>query len=127
MRPVNILIIGLIASFSLSSCASTGYNTQKGAAIGAGIGAIAGQAIGRNTQGTLIGTAAGALLGSIVGNAFDQELALSKVGTSQTKVQSQANDLDYGECPPGKWIVVPGKWKDGKWVPAHKVWVPVDP
>lgn len=53
-------------------CASSGYNTQKGAALGAGAGALAGQAIGRDTEGTLIGAGAGALLGSILGNAADQ-------------------------------------------------------
>lgn len=29
--------------------------------------------------------------------------------------------------PPGEWVAVPGQWVDGKWVPAHKVWVPVNP
>ncbi|MGD9136211.1 MAG: glycine zipper domain-containing protein [Desulfobacterales bacterium] len=49
------------------------YNTQRGAAIGAGVGALAGQAIGRNTNSTLIGAGVGTLLGAIVGNAVDQE------------------------------------------------------
>jgi hypothetical protein len=49
------------------------YNTQRGAAIGAGAGALIGQAIGGNTEGTLIGLAAGTILGSLVGNAVDQD------------------------------------------------------
>lgn len=49
------------------------YNTQKGAAIGAGAGALIGQAIGGNTEGTLIGLAAGTILGALVGNSIDQD------------------------------------------------------
>lgn len=115
------LMLFVLTSFSLFSCVSTGYNTQKGAAIGAGIGAIAGQAIGRNTEATLIGAQAGALIGAIIGNAYDQEL----IWRNENK--AQAYGARYDECPPGKWIEVPGRWKDGKWVPSHRVWVPQDP
>lgn len=115
------LLLFVFASFSLFSCVSTGYNTQKGALIGAGVGAIAGQAIGRNTEATLIGAQAGALVGAIVGNAFDQEL----MWRTQSKTPSLETYQDG--CPPGKWVEVPGRWKDGKWVPSHKVWVPQDP
>jgi len=31
------------------------------------------------------------------------------------------------ESPPGEWVMVPGQWVDGRWVPSHKVWVPVNP
>jgi hypothetical protein len=27
----------------------------------------------------------------------------------------------------GKWVRVPGQWVNGKWVPPHMVWVPVNP
>jgi uncharacterized membrane protein YeaQ/YmgE (transglycosylase-associated protein family) len=33
----------------------------------------------------------------------------------------------YPEPPPGHWVDVPGQWVNGKWVPSHKVWVPVNP
>jgi hypothetical protein len=26
--------------------------------------------------------------------------------------------------PPGSWVIVPGQWVGGNWVPAHNVWVP---
>ena len=29
--------------------------------------------------------------------------------------------------PPGEWITIPGQWINGKWVPSHKTWVPVNP
>ena len=66
MKSKTIVMISLILVTVISSCASVPkdqYNTQKGAAIGAGAGALIGQAIGRNTEGTLIGLAAGTILG----------------------------------------------------------------
>lgn len=57
------------------SCATDGYNAQRGAAIGAIGGALAGQVIGGNTTGTLIGVAAGAPTGAMAGNAEDQRNA----------------------------------------------------
>lgn len=29
--------------------------------------------------------------------------------------------------PAGHWVDVPGQWVNGKWVPSHKIWVPVNP
>ena len=31
------------------------------------------------------------------------------------------------EAPPGEWVMVPGQWVGGTWVPSHKAWVPVNP
>jgi uncharacterized protein YcfJ len=76
MKRYDVFIITLALSILLVSCATVPpdrYNTQKGAAIGAGAGALLGQAIGRNTEGTLIGLAAGTILGALVGNAVDQD------------------------------------------------------
>ena len=73
-RKSAIVVLALI--LFLISCAGGNpnrFNTQRGAAIGAGVGALAGQLIGRNTKGTLIGAGVGTLLGAIVGNAVDQE------------------------------------------------------
>ncbi len=64
----------IIALAVLAGCAESGYNTQKGAAIGAAGGAIAGQVMGRDTASTLIGAGAGALVGAITGNAVDQHV-----------------------------------------------------
>ena len=73
----NITIILLLSIMFLTvSCATIPedrYNTQKGAAIGAGIGALLGQAIGRDTEGTLLGAGIGTLVGAIAGNAVDQD------------------------------------------------------
>ena len=73
----NILIVLLLFLMFLSvSCATRQperYNTQKGAAVGAGIGALMGQAIGRDTEATLLGAGIGTLVGAMAGNAVDQE------------------------------------------------------
>jgi len=123
----HILVIVAICAF-LSACANTGYNTQKGAAIGAGIGALAGQAIGHNTEATLIGIAAGTLLGAITGNAVDQNVMGPRLPQRPSRVLPRRAYAACGEeAPPGEWIKVPGKWVGGRWVPAHKVWVPINP
>ncbi len=71
------MIILLLSLMFLSvSCATTQpdrYNTQRGAAIGAGIGALMGQAIGRDAEATWLGAGIGTLVGAIAGNAIDQE------------------------------------------------------
>jgi uncharacterized protein YcfJ len=74
MKRKAMLFVLLPLMVGVLSCAAPRdrYNTQKGAAIGAGIGAVAGQAIGRNTESTLLGAGIGTLLGAIIGNAVDQ-------------------------------------------------------
>ena len=76
LKNYQIVILVLASSFLLVSCAHyppDQYNTQVGAAVGAGTGAIIGQAIGGNTQSTLFGLAAGTIIGALVGNAVDQD------------------------------------------------------
>jgi len=76
MKKYGIVVLMVTLSFLVASCATYPpgrYNTQVGAAVGAGTGALIGQAIGRNTEGTLIGLAAGTIIGALVGNAVDQQ------------------------------------------------------
>lgn len=120
-----VLVFGGVLIMA-SSCTSTGYNTQKGAAIGAAVGALAGQVIGNDTASTLIGAAGGALGGAIVGNAIDQNEVEGKFEDAQRQSAVTAS-VSPEDQPPGQWIEIPGQWKDGKWVPAHRVWVPVNP
>ncbi len=107
----------------LAGCAESGYNTQKGAAIGAAGGALAGQVMGRDTASTLIGAGAGALIGAIGGNAVDQHVTKQQQGQAATYPSGGQVQPE----PPGRWVQVPGQWNGGKWVPAHTVWVPVNP
>ena len=76
----NGIFISIALAF-IASCAGPQYdrfNTQRGAAIGAGFGALTGQLIGRNTNSTLIGAGVGTLVGAIVGNAVDQERQIAR-------------------------------------------------
>lgn len=114
-----------IAVFGGLSCSSPGYGTQKGALAGAGAGALIGQAIGRNTAGTLIGLAGGTLVGAIVGNAVDQNEMNKRLEWERQQRAYAAPGPD--QPPPGRWVQVPGQWAGGRWVPSHKVWVPVNP
>lgn len=81
MKEIRNCALILLALGLLVSCAgrhSDRFNTQRGAAIGAGFGALAGQLIGRNTGSTLIGAGVGTLVGAIVGNAVDQEHQIAR-------------------------------------------------
>jgi hypothetical protein len=114
------IFILFVLCLTLSACCGTRYNTQKGAAIGAGIGALAGQAIGHDTESTLIGAAAGTLLGAITGNAVDQSAAAYRT----RPVHAGRAYAGYEDTRPGRWVRVPGQWVRGRWVPAHRIWVP---
>ena len=123
----GLMILGIVAmAFVTYSCASEGYNMQKGALIGAGVGALAGQIIGGNTASTLIGAAVGGLAGAVTGNAVDQSVANERMVQGPRAVAPVPTD-DEPEAPPGQWVVVPGQWYQGKWVATHRVWVPVNP
>jgi len=119
-----LLVLGVV--FATYGCATEGYNTQKGAAVGAIGGALAGQAIGHNTAGTLIGAASGALVGAVAGNAVDQTRYRNQAVVASPPPRAY-NPPPASEGPPGEWVTVPGQWQGGKWVPAHRVWVPVNP
>ena len=124
MKTVLLGLLALGMAFMMCSCATEGYNTQQGAVIGAIGGALAGQAIGRNTAGTLVGAAGGALAGAIAGNVVDQTRANQQAGPPP---RGYAPPPPESEAPPGEWVTVPGQWQGGRWVPAHRVWVPVNP
>ncbi|MBW1849903.1 MAG: glycine zipper 2TM domain-containing protein [Deltaproteobacteria bacterium] len=130
----KIILTVIMISMLVAGCASTGrYNTQKGAAIGAGIGAIAGQAIGRDTESTLIGTGVGALLGTIVGNYEDQRTTdfRDRQDLSQANYHQQpqyvAPEPQTRTEPPGEWVKVPGHWQGNRWVPGYQEWRPINP
>lgn len=130
----KIIMTIIIVSVVIAGCASPGrYNTQKGAAIGAGAGAIAGQAIGHNTESTLIGTGVGALLGTIVGNYEDQRAAefRERPDPGQANYQQQtryvAPEAQILTEPPGQWVKVPGHWEGNRWIPGYQEWRPVNP
>jgi len=83
---LSILLISVMSiSVSCATIPEDRYNTQKGAAIGAGIGALLGQAIGRDTEGTLLGAGIGTVVGAIAGNAVDQDYQAARDAAALNK------------------------------------------
>ena len=106
MKEITCGIAILTAIVFLVSCAGTypdRYNTQRGAAIGAGVGALAGRVIGRNSKDALIGAGVGTLLGAIMGNAVDQEHQIAKEAAVMNKkiVYHDHNSDQIIEAIPG--------------------------
>jgi hypothetical protein len=80
-----------------------------------------------NNDGLLIaGIALGSIaLGAVLGSVMSQPRVTKEVVyNNPTYAQPSAYDNDN---PPGQWVTVAGQWVSGKWVPAHNVWVPVNP
>ncbi len=76
---------------------------------------------GYYAAGALVG---GLLLGTVLGSAISQP----RYVVSQPAYAYPAPSAAYApEEPPGEWILVPGRWVNGRWIPAHRVWAPVNP
>jgi hypothetical protein len=84
-----------------------------------------------NNDGLLIaGIALGGIaLGAVLGSAMSQPRATKEVVyTEPAYTQQSGYRTTYNDnTPPGQWITVAGQWVNGQWVPAHNVWVPVNP
>ncbi len=83
-----------------------------------------------STTGAVTGTAAGQRMAD--GTAQDTQIVLAQAAPPQpygqvTPPQPCAPVPPPQEGPPGEWVEVPGSWVDGKWVPAHRTWVPLNP
>jgi hypothetical protein len=84
-----------------------------------------------NNDGLLIaGIALGGIaLGAVLGSVMSQPRATREVVYNEP-VYSQSSGYRTAydnETPPGQWVTVAGQWVNGQWVPAHNVWVPVNP
>ena len=106
MKKTIYLLLVLLTLAFLVSCAgrhSHYYNTQRGAAIGAGVGALSGALIGRDGRATLIGAGVGTLLGAVVGNAVDQRREIVReAALSNRRVVYYDRNEDYAiEATPG--------------------------
>lgn len=85
------------ALISMSGCA--GYNTQVGAATGAGAGALIGYGIGGDTESALIGAALGGVTGAVIGDAVDTYN--SNNGLNKSYYTPGANTLNKSYYMPG--------------------------
>ena len=100
------LLFTILALAVLVSCAgrqSQYYNTQRGAAIGAGVGALSGHLIGRNGKATLVGAGVGTLIGAVFGNAVDQQHQIAReAALSDKRIVYYDQEEDYAlEAIPG--------------------------
>jgi hypothetical protein len=84
-----------------------------------------------NNDGLLIagialgGIALGAVLGSVMSQPrVTREVVYNEPAYTQPSGYRTAYNND---TPPGQWVTVAGQWVNGQWVPAHNVWVPVNP
>jgi len=104
---IPVIVLALVIGFADSSFAR-GYHGYGGYRHGPG---------GFYAAGAILG---GILLGTVIGTAISQPPPPRPVYVYP------GPRTDY-EAPPGEWVVVPGRWIDGRWVPSHRVWVPADP
>lgn len=89
-----------------------------------------------NNDGILIAGAAlgGIVLGAVLGNAMSQPTRVTErvvynnppAGPATYAYSDRYNGY-YNDEPPGQWVNVSGQWVNGRWVPAHRVWMPVNP
>jgi len=71
----------------------------------------------------------GIALGALLGTVINQPRTTREVVYTEptyTQPSGYSTTSGYGN-PPGQWVTVAGQWVNGKWVPAHNVWVPVNP
>lgn len=66
----------------------------------------------------------GLVLGGILAAVLSQP---SYASTPSTPSYTYPTASYEAQQPPGEWVHVPGRWVEGRWVPEHNVWVPVNP
>lgn len=111
----SVLAIALVAAIPSQSLAWSRHSYR-------GHGGYSGGAV----AGALLG---GVLLGTVIGStAHTHYYAPERVYVSPPPPPPVYvyPAPSYREDPPGEWVTVPGRWVDGRWVPAHRVWVPID-
>jgi len=84
---------------------------------------------GYYAAGALVG---GLLLGTVIGSAISQPQYVAPAPAyaypAPAGTYAYPASRGYGDQePPGEWVTVPGRWVNGKWVPSHRVWIPVEP
>jgi hypothetical protein len=84
---------------------------------------------GLYAAGALVG---GLLLGTAIGVAVNHPRyivppAYASPASAPVYANPAAPSVYSQDGPPGEWVMVPGRWIDSRWVPAHKVWIPVNP
>jgi hypothetical protein len=128
----RMLLLLLITSLAVMGCATAGPNTTNGAVLGTVLGgatgALVGSGLGNPWAGAAIGAGVGGLTGGAIGNAQDTaEYAAGRYQSRTVYVAPPPAVAQAPAPPPGRWVTVPGQWVGGRWVPAHKAWIPMNP
>jgi hypothetical protein len=126
------LLLVMVAALTAAGCANMGPNTQQGATMGAVLGGVTGAVVGHQTgralEGAAIGAGVGAVTGGAIGSAHDKaEQNRPAYPSGSPAYAAPPVEQEAATPPPGRWVTVPGQWVGGQWVPAHKVWMPVNP
>jgi surface antigen len=96
----NLLVLSLMASFGLQSCAENGTNQQTGTIVGGIAGAVIGSQFGKTGSdralAALGGAAAGALIGNWIGSQLDaadrqRHLAAVQAAALNRRAESWSN------------------------------------
>jgi outer membrane protein OmpA-like peptidoglycan-associated protein len=91
MRPINLLLTGVVSFAIVAGGCKSMNKTKKGAIIGtaggAGLGAIIGRASGNTALGTVIGAAVGGVTGTIIGKKMDKQAEEIKKQVPGAKVE----------------------------------------
>jgi hypothetical protein len=128
------------ASPSQTANQNVATGATAGALVGGAMGAAIGAATGNPAAGAAIGGATGLLggtaMGSNAGAASEYQLQRRYDIAYQQCMYAKGNQIPgvvrhartYPPPPPsrtsGPWVVVPGQYVNGKWVPEHRVQVP---
>jgi hypothetical protein len=72
----------------------------------------------------------GLIVGGVIANAFIPRYVVGPSPAYAYPAPDYVPAPGYGydaPPPPGEWIMVPGQWVGGRWIPSHQAWVPVNP
>lgn len=93
MKKIILVVVALLALFSLSACTST----QKGA----GVGAVAGAVIGGATTGSVAGAAVGGAVGAVTGAVAGELLGRYRDDPTQCVYEDSRGRRFVDVCPEG--------------------------
>ncbi len=107
---VLVMVLVMVISLAYVPLSYAGRGRHGGGGGGNG---------GLYAAGALLG---GLVLGTVIGSAMSQP---RYVASPQPAYPAPA--AYTADNPPGEWVVVPGRWINGRWEPAHSVWMPINP
>lgn len=104
MNAKHTFLVSLASVALCAGCASSGPNTERGAATGAALGAVGGAVLGNNIGGhhALLGAAIGAAAGGVAGGAYGNRRDQQQ-GTAYNTTPPVTNQ----ELATGGWVQEP--------------------